>query len=242
MNLRGAIFSLLVSFSLSQIHGQEVVNGVATGSNDPKKSTIVKSLALQAGFSYAVINNRYETRAQYKSGINIGLVRRINPWFAIEAGFTRYKNHTATSLDDILSWAADLNAQFSMRVGESDLFFRTVFGLGYVDWKGYYVGPSLNDNYHYYYGKLLNDRFYTGNLGWGFSHLFFKQRLEGFGDFRLRIAADKKVLFSISDTAFLFGLRYNIRSSDRVSDNKSSANRSGGKQKKSRVYKWLKNR
>lgn len=221
---------------------QEIVNGISITSGTVAKKPVKQTLAVQVALNYGVINNRYETRALYKPGLNIGFVRRLNPWFAFEGTFTRHVRHNAISLEDIQSWNADLNAQLSMKIGESDLYFRTIFGLGYVDWKGYFVGPNLNDNNRYYYGKLLNDRFFTGNLGWGFSHMFMKQRLEGFGDFRLRFAGDKRVLFSISDTSFLFGIRYNLVTRDKQTDKDHSANRKSNKQKNSRVYKWLKNR
>jgi hypothetical protein len=241
---RSALFSFIASLFISSfLLGQSTVVGVASTSETPTNTGPSKTLAAQVGLSYSVINNRYETRALYKPGLNIGLVRRFTPWFGLELGFNRYLRHDALSLTDIQSWSADLNGQLSMKIGESDLYFRTLFGVGYVDWKGIYVGPNLNDNYHYYFGKMLNDRFVTANLGWGFSHMFLRQRLEGFGDFRLRIAKDQRVLFSISDTAFLFGLRYTLcDSNDKKGDEKSKADRKGNKNKKTHVYKWLKNR
>lgn len=225
----------------------QVVEGIATGTEQPLPKP-ARGWNLHAGYTYAVINNRYEVKGQYKSGLNAGLVFRFGQWFAIEAMFSRYQRHTATSLDDIQAWTADLNGQLSMRIGQSDLYFRTVFGAGYVDWKGYYVGPNLNDNYHYYIGKLLNDKFYTGNLGCGFSHYFFRQRLEGFGDFRLRVAGDRRVLFTISDTQFIFGMRYALvnksKPKDKVKENQKDgdASKKPNHDKRRKVYKWLKNR
>lgn len=247
---------LLLIFTSSRA---QVVEGIATGGTvSPPKPE--RGWNLHAAYSYAQINNRYEVRSQYKSGINAGIVYRFGQWFAIEGTFTRYQRHTAFSLDNIQAWNADVNAQLSMRIGESDLYFRTVFGMGYVDWKGYYVGPNLNDNYHYYFGKLLNDRFYTANLGCGFSHYFMRQRIEGFGDFRLRIASDRRVLFTICDTQFMFGLRYALHSSgNRMNKNGDAAQNTSASQgsndskngkasrrtnseKKRRVYKWMKGR
>ncbi len=234
--------SLLVCAFIGSLSAQGVVQGLATGPKPPEKKEAKRSLAMQAGLSYSVINNHFETNALYKPGLNLGLVHRISPWFALEGTFTRFLRHDAISLGDIQSWNVDLNGQLSMQIGESDLYFRTIFGVGYIDWKGYYVGPNLNDNYHYYYGKLLNDRFFTGNLGWGFSHKFMKQRLEGFGDFRLRFAGDKKVVFSIVDTGFLFGLRYNIPNPVRTLESGKANGRKTAKQKNSRMYRWVKNR
>jgi len=231
-------FSFVSLLLIGCLHGQNTVVGVVANSEGTEKNVRPKTLAVQSGLSYSVINNRFETRALYKPGLNLGLVRRFSPWFALELGFNRYFRHDAISLADIQSWSADLNGQLSMKIGESDLYFRTVFGLGYVDWKGYYVGPNLNDNYHYYFGKLLNDRFMTANLGWGFSHMFMKQRLEGFGDFRLRIAKDPRVLFSITDTAFLFGIRYTLLDSNNQSEKQGRADRKGNKNKKSHDDMW----
>jgi hypothetical protein len=242
MRLRGLQFSVVALLLFGCLFGQNTVVGVVSNSDATVKRVRSKTIAAQCGLSYSVINNRYETRALYKPGLNLGLVRRFSPWFALELGFNRYFRHDALSLADIQSWSADLNGQLSMKIGESDLYFRTIFGVGYVDWKGYYVGPNLNDNYHYYYGKLLNDRFLNANLGWGFSHMFMKQRLEGFSDFRLRIAKDPRVLFSITDTAFLFGIRYTLLDSDNQNEKQGKADRKGNKNKKSHVYKWLKNR
>lgn len=240
-------FQVKIAFLLTLIfvcHLQaQVVEGIATGGESPAP-TPKRGWNLHVGYTYAVINNRYEVKGQYKSGYNVGLVYRCGQWFAIEGVFSRYQRHIATSLDDIQAWTADINGQLSMRIAKSDLYFRTVFGIGYMDWKGYYVGPNLNDNYHYYIGKLLNDRFYTGNLGCGFSHYFLRQRLEGFGDFRLRIAGDRRVYLTISDTQFVFGLRYALGRDKKVDDNKkeSDASRKPNRDKRRKVYKWLKDR
>lgn len=232
------IFAL---FYTEVMQSQVVVQGISTGTEKPVLKP-TRGLNIHAGYSYAVINNRYEVKGQYKSGFNAGLVYRFGQWFAIEGIFTRYMRHNALSLEDIQSWTFDVNGQLSMRIGQSDLYFRTVFGIGYVDWKGYYIGPSLNDNYHYYFGKLLNDRFYTGNLGCGFAHYFFRQRLEGFGDFRLRLAGDRRVMFMIIDTQFQFGLRYALVRKEKKSEEESSASRKANSGKRRKVYKWLKDR
>jgi hypothetical protein len=254
MKFKG-LFTGLFLLSCAMLNSQEVVQAIGTGA--PDELTPQRGWNLQAGYTYAVVNNRFEIKGQYKSGVNVGLVYRFGQWFALEGSFSRYQRHAAFSLDDIQSWTADLNAQLSMRIGESDLYFRTVFGGGYVDWKGYYIGPNLNDNNHYYIGKLLKDKFYTFNLGCGFSHYFFRQRMEGFGDFRMRVASDKRVMFTIADTQFLFGIRYSLVGKDRnrtdqryVNGNGSSANgnknsnasRKGNREKKRKVYKWMKDR
>lgn len=235
------LFSALINHSSAQTE----VEGIATGQAPPVGEPS-RGWNLHTDYSYAVINNRYEVQHQYKSGIGFGAVYRFNSWFAVEGVFTRYKRHDALSLNEIQSWTLDVNGQLSMRVAKSDLYFRTVFGIGYVDWKGYYVGPDLNDNNHYYFGKLLNDRFYTGNFGCGFSHYFIRQRLEGYIDFRLRFAGDRKVLFAISDTQFQPGLRYFIgqtkRDKERQVEKNGNASRKPNHGKKPRVYKWMKDR
>lgn len=236
--IAGLILSLLF---VGGIRAQVVVQGISTGVEKPVLKPS-RGWNIHAAYSYAVINNRYEIKGQYKSGFNAGMVYRFGQWFAVEGTFSRYLRHTATSLDNIQSWTADVNGQLSMRIGQSDLYFRTVFGMGYVDWKGTYIGPNLNDNYHYFIGIILKDKFYTGNLGCGFSHYFCKQRLEGFGDFRIRFAKDPRVLFTISDTQFLFGVRYSLKR--QVSENgiDGNASRKTNSDKRRKVYKWLKNR
>lgn len=234
--LKPAIFSLLLT---APAFGQ-TVTGISTGAAAVQKP--IRGWNIHAAYNYAVIDNKYEVRGQYKSGIQGGLVYRFGQWFAIEGSFTRFRRHESFSLTDIQAWTADLNGNLSMRIGESDMYFRSVFGIGYVDWKGIYIGPNLNDNNRYYYGMLLNDRFYSGNFGCGFSHFFMKQRIEGFGDFKLRFAGDKKVGLVIIDTHFVFGLRYSLTGSQKDSDKSGNAKRKPNSEKKRRVYKWMKER
>lgn len=237
------VFSLLFAASLQ---AQEV-QGIATG---PGTNTTAPSRGwnLHADYVYGVINNRYEVERQYKSGIGVGLVYRGGQWFSISAVFSKFSRHDVLSLDDCQAWTVDVDGQLSMRLGESDLYFRMIYGVGYTDWKGYYVGPNLNDNSHYYYGMLLKDQFYTANIGWGFSHFFMRQRLEGFSDFRLKFAADPRVMFSIRDTQFHIGVRYALTSGNakeknaREKTDNSSANRKTNREKSRRVYKWMKDR
>lgn len=244
MKKSGVLIVFLIVLVL-RLAAQTEVQGISTEDELPAPEP-ARGWNLHTDYSYAVINNHYEVQHLYKSGIGVGAAYRFNSWFAIEGVFTHYQRHDALSLSDIQTWTFDVNGQLSMRVAKSDLYFRTVFGLGYMDWKGYYVGPDLNDNNHYYFGKLLNDRFYTGNFGCGFSHYFFRQRLEGYIDFRLRFAGDKKVLFSISDTQFQPGLRYYIgqtkRDKQRQDEKDGDADRKPNHGKKPRVYKWVKDR
>jgi hypothetical protein len=243
--LRGLLLGscLLISAGIS---AQEV-QAIATGP-EHTKPVPRKGLNLHADYVYAVINNRYEIFRQYKSGIGVGLVYRSGQWFSLSAVLTKFQRHDAFALDDCQAWTFDLDGQLSMRLGESDLYFRMIYGAGFTNWKGYYAGPNLNDNYHYYIGKLLNDKFYTANIGWGFSHFFMRQRLEGFGDFRLKFASDPRVMFSVRDSQFHFGLRYSLVMKDGSKDNENgrtadgNAKRKTNREKKRRVYKWMKNR
>lgn len=233
------LFALILS---TGVRAQQQVQGIASGADQNVHAQPIPGWNLHVGYSYAVIDDRYEIERQYKSGIGVGLVYRTGQWFSVEGVFTRYQRHSALSLDDIQAWTADLNGQLSMRIGESDLYFRMIFGVGYVDWKGYFIRPNLNDNYHYYYGKLLKDQIYTGNIGWGFAHYFCKQRLEGFGDFRMRFAADPRVMFSIRDTQFQFGLRYSLHHEKNDDKKQGNASRKTNREKKRKQYKWLKDR
>lgn len=241
--------ALVVLWCFFGLHlsGQEVVQGISTGPAGNLQADPLPGWNVHVAYTYAVVNNRYEVQRQYKPGIGLGAVYRFGQWFSLEGAFSRYQRHNALSLEDIQSWTADLNAQLSMRIGKSDLYFRMIFGGGYVDWKGYYVGPNLNDNYHYYFGKLLKDQFYTANIGWGFGHYFCKQRLEGFSDFRVRFAADPRVMFSIRDTQIQIGLRYSLYrehndDKDKANGKSGNASRRPNSEKKRRVYKWMKNR
>lgn len=233
-------FALLISGVLNAQEPGEV-NSFATGTGH-NALTPRKGLNLHADYVYGVINNLYEVERQYKSGIGVGLVYRGGQWFSVSAVITKFQNHDVLSLDNCQAWSFDLDGQLSMRIAESDLYFRMIYGLGYTNWKGTYVGPNLNDNYHYYIGKLLTDKFYTANIGWGFSHYFCRQRLEGFGDFRLKFAADPRVMFSIRDTQFHFGLRYSLTNEAKERSKESSAKRKPNREKKRNVYKWMKNR
>lgn len=242
MKFQLSVAFLFVFLFGGQSRAQEVVQGIPSAGPGISHAQPLPGWNIHVGYSYGVIDNRYEIEHQYKSGMGFGAVYRWGQWFSVEGIFTRYQRHVALSLDDIQAWTADLNGQLSMRIGQSDLYFRMIFGVGYVDWKGYFVGPNLNDNYHYYYGKLLKDQFYTGNIGWGFAHYFCKQRLEGFGDFRMRFAADPRVMFSIRDTQFQFGFRYSLYREKTEGQKSGNATRKPNREKKRKQYKWLKNR
>lgn len=233
---------LLGSLVFSGVLGAQEVQGIAVSGETDFKPGPAKGLSLHADYVYGVIDNRYEVERQYKSGIGVGLVYRTGQWFSVSAVLTKFQRHDALSLRDCQGWSFDVDGQLTMRLGQSDLYFRMIYGAGYTDWKGYYVGPNLNDNYHYYIGKLLKDQFYTGNIGWGFSHFFCRQRMEGFGDFRLKFAADPRVMFSVRDSQFHFGVRYHIGLSGREGTKDGNAKRKTNSERKRRVYKWMKDR
>ena len=232
-------------FTGTVLFAQEEVNAIAQyerKTDVSSKPEPPKGICLHADYVYGVIDNRYEVLRQYKSGIGVGLVYRTGQWFSVSAVLTKFQRHDAFALNDCQGWTFDIDPQLTMRLGKSDMYFRMIYGLGYTDWKGYYVGPNLNDNYHYYKGKLLKDQFYTANIGWGFSHFFCRQRMEGFGDFRLKFAADPKVAFAIRDSQFHFGLRYHIGSLNSDNEKEGNASRKTNREKKRRVYKWMKDR
>jgi hypothetical protein len=147
-----------------------------------------------------------------------------------------------------------------MRIDESDLFFHTLLGLTYLNWEGRYIGPSsaFVDNNSYEYGALLTQRWIGVNLGCGFHHHFGK-RITGYSDFRVRFASEKVDLFSISDTAFQFGIRIdlgkdsdqklrhkNAQSEGFVSQDADSSKETSickSKKPKSKgIYRWVKKR
>lgn len=234
------ILAVVMTFSLT---AQTPVQGISTGKQKNKSEQYNPPvISVHLAYTYSLINNRYETRGVFKSGMNAGVLWRTAPWFGIEGTFNKYLRHQAFSLDNIQAWNAEANAMFLMKLGETNLHFDLVFGAGFTDWKGYYIGPNLNDNYHYYIGKLLNDRFVTGNIGWGFSYGFLKHKLMAFGNFRLRFATDPKVVFGIIDAQYTFGLRYGLKSKNWERSRKSEANRKTNKGGRPRVYKWVKDR
>lgn len=244
MKMLSRLLCCLFLFSGYSVQAQEV-QGISTKQANPinfESASAPKGFSLHVDYSFAVIDNRYEILRDYKSGMGVGLVYKTGQWFSVSGVFTKYVRHDAFALRDCQAWSFDVDGQLTMRMGQSNLYFRMLYGVGYTDWKGYYVGPNLNDNYHYYKGKLLKDQYYTGNIGWGFSHFFIKQRMEGFSDFRLEFAADPRVAFSIRDTQFHIGVRYHIGRTEPKNEKDGNANRKTNREKNRRVYKWMKER
>jgi hypothetical protein len=205
-----------------------------------------KHVALTSAFSYSVINNRKEVRGQYKPGINVGLQYVTHPWFAWSAEYTSFfKHNSSPGFVDIHSWNTELNGIFSFGMATSDLKFRFVFGMSYLNWAGTFVGPSANDDKTWYYGKRIEQDWVGANLGFGFAHPIGKS-FTGNIDFRSRFASEKKDLVSISDTAFLLGIKWepyilmNDKSKKANSENKT--HKKSGSARPSRMYKWLKKR
>lgn len=232
-------FVIFFCFSLNIMdHAQESHTGISMA---PKKYK--KHLSPGAAFSYAVINNRLEVRGQYKPGVNFNLNYCTHPWFAWSTELNYYFPHTSSpGLADIHAWNAELNGNFLMSMVSSDLKFRMVFGASYLNWKGTYVGPDLTDNHSWYIGKLIKQDWVGGNLGFGFSHTIGHQFM-GYADFRMRFASDKKDLIGISDTAFLFGLKWepNFLSFSN-GDDKKHGKKPNPNSRGSFRYKWLKKR
>ncbi len=234
------IFCLVVfcfSISLAQ-HAQEAQMGISTA---PKK--FKKHISPGAAFSYSVINNRLEVRGQYKPGMNFSMNYWTKPWFAWSTEYTYFFNHNSSpGLADIHSWNTEVNGNFQMGIGGSDLLCRMIFGLTYLNWKGTYVGPDLTDNSSWYIGKLIKQDWVGGNLGIGFSHKIGNQ-FSGYADFRMRFASEQKDVISISDTAFLFGVKWDPKFSQSVSGkDQNHGKKSGSNNRGAFRYKWLKKR
>ncbi|HET6992573.1 MAG TPA: hypothetical protein VFJ43_14665, partial [Bacteroidia bacterium] len=147
--------------------------------------------------------------------------------------------------DNIKSWNTELNGIFSFGMATSDLKFRFVFGMCYLNWTGTFVGPNVNDNKSWYYGKIITQDWVGANLGFGFAHPIGKS-FSGYIDFRTRFASEQGDLISISDTAFLFGMKWDplmsIAENRNTSDKDSKNHRKSGSQRPPHIYKWLKKR
>ncbi|MCU0435125.1 MAG: porin family protein [Bacteroidia bacterium] len=183
-----------------------------------------------AGLNFAVINNRQEVRGLYKPGLNFHLFYLHRPWFAISGEYTYHFRHDAApALADIDSWNADLNGHLIMRIGESETYFNAIFGVGYLYWNSVYVGPNSahTDFASFSYGMNITQRWVGANLGAGFSYQLTK-RMSGYANFKVRFASSNNDLFSISDTAFQFGVRADLSKKDKSLDTASKDKKDPG--------------
>ena len=197
-------------------------------------------LSIGGGTSWSVINNRKETRGQYKMGFNGHAAWHTSPWFSVSADYTWFlPHHSSPAFNDIKSWNSELNGNLSMAIGQSDLLFKTMFGLSYMEWEGTYVGPSLNDNNKYYYGLLVEQSWVGANLGCGLSYSINRNLAATF-DYRLRFASEKRDLFSISDTGFFLSLDWKFRGPENLETDQTGKKRKPAKNRHGRIYKWLK--
>lgn len=193
-----------------------------------------RHFAYSSSFSYSVINNRKEIRGQYKPGVNFGLGYYTHPWFYWSAEYTRFfKHNTSPGFDNIYAWNTELNGNLLMGTATSDMKFRFVFGLSYLDWAGTYVGPDVVDDKSWYIGKLIEQNWLAGTIGFGFAHPIGSY-FNGYADFRMRFTSQDKDLIGISDTAFNFGVQFNPYSVDTKKKSKNA--------RPSRIYRWLKRR
>ncbi|MFN8712877.1 MAG: hypothetical protein ACK5Z2_08480 [Bacteroidota bacterium] len=255
------LFVAVLTFSAAKLDAQEQ-QGIAIDSLVQPVIKPVKwkpKLMPGAAFSYSVINNRKEIRGLYKPGMNFSLFYLHRPWFGISAEYTYHFIHPAApAIDGIRSWNADLNGNLIMKLGESDLFFNAIFGVGYLKWDGVYIGPNSahTDFRDFTYGMIISQTWVSANLGAGFSHSIGK-RFVGYGNFKVRFASEEVDLFSISDTGFQFGVRADISAKPKnvrdktneprkrsISLNERTPNsnvkKKGGKSKSKYVYRWLK--
>jgi hypothetical protein len=230
----------LLAFSLFSISIFAQQSHTGFVSSPPK---FHKHFAPSAAFSYSVINNRKEVRGQYKPGINVGLSYVTHPWFAWSAEYSWFfKHNSSPGFENINAWNTELNGNLLMGMANSDLKFRFLFGMNYMKWSGTFVGPSLNDNQGWYVGKTINQDWVGGNMGVGFDH-HFGNYFEGYIDFRIRFASEKRDLISISDTAFNFGLKWSPPNTFvKVDKNGKPQKKKNSSQGSSRIYKWLKRR
>jgi len=203
-----------------------------------QQSEKTSKLCIAGAFDYSVINNRKEVRGSYKAGMNGRIMYLTRSFFGLSGEFTyHFPHNTAPALENIYSWNADINGHFICDVGESDLKFSAILGVDFMDWRGTYVGPSLNDNNKYRYGMLLEQNWIAANMGFGFNHDFGK-RVNGFGEFKVRMTTEEGDLFGVCDASFNFGIRLNV-----LEIRKKEADENGKRGRKhrnpGRMYKWL---
>jgi hypothetical protein len=200
----------------------------------PPAPKFKKHFALSSAFSYSVINNRKEVRGQYKPGINAGLNFYTKPWFYWSGEYTYFFRHSSSpGFENINSWNTELNGNLLMGAATTDLKFRFIFGVTYMQWDGIFVGPDVADDKTWYIGKLIEQDWVGATLGAGFSHPFGNY-FNGYADFRMRFASQEKDLVSISDTAFNFGVQFNPYSIEKKKKSKNA--------RPSRFYRWVKKR
>ncbi len=198
------VFGLVFS---GQVLAQNEVDGYVPPPRAPRAKPFRPSLQVGAAFAYSVINNRKEVRGLYKPGIDLRLFAQLRPAFGLSLAYTHHiKHNSSPALEDIYAYNFDLDGHLIMRVGESDLFFSALFGLNYLNWRGTYVGPTLNDNNQYYFGLVIKQPWFGANMGIGCQHVLWRS-ITGFGEFRMRFVTVDADLLSISDTAFRFGIR-----------------------------------
>jgi hypothetical protein len=228
------IISVLLLLSFAAF-GQETHTGFVPG-----KQKFRPYLAFNGGINWAVINNRKEVRGVYKPGLSGGISWYTSPWFNITAEYSWFLPHNSSpSFENIHAWNSELNCNLFMGIGQTKLKFRTLFGLSYMNWKGTFIGPSLNDNNKYYYGLVVGQHWLAGNLGCGVSRMIYSN-LNATAGFRMRFASEEKDLVSISDTAFDFGLSWQLKKRAVKTDDNSGAYRKTTKNRSGRLYKWMK--
>jgi hypothetical protein len=234
--VKNYIFSfafVLFLFSIS-LHAQESHVGITPAK--PKEIKFKKHFALSGAFSYSVINNRKEVRGQYKPGINMGLNFYTKPWFYWSGEYSYFFRHNSSpGFENINAWNSEINGNLLMGAATSDMKFRFIFGATYMKWAGTFVGPDVTDDKTWYIGKHISQDWVGANLGVGFAHPI-GSHFNGYADFRMRFASEKRDLVSISDTSFNFGIQFNPYTAVEKPHKKSSSAHP------SRIYRWLKRR
>jgi hypothetical protein len=234
--MRILLFSALIIFFPANLFSQEVHTGITTGKDEFKPHW-----RIGPAFTYSVVNNRKEARGEYKPGIGGHACFYTSPWFSVSAEYSWFVPHAAgPAFADIHSWNAETNGNLFMKIGETDLFFKTLFGVSYMQWSGIYVGPTLNDNHKYYPGLKVEQSWFAGNLGCGVAY-DLNAHVRTNLDFRMRFATEQRDLVSISDTGFFLGFDWDLKATDKKSQHKkNSGKRKTTKPRGGRLYKWLK--
>lgn len=242
------LLSLLVILGAAGLRAQnenEVYTAIPLGNNpaETPKEVFKPYLSLGGGLSFAVINNRKEVRGLYKPGIHAGMMYHTSRWFALSADFTQFFRHNSSpAFVDISAWNTEVNGNLLMDIGQTNLRFKAMFGLSYLNWLATYIGPSLRDKNTWYYGMPIRQEWIAANLGCGVMQ-DINPRLTLAFDFRTRFASEDLDLIGISDTAFMAGLYWRpqrLNKKEEQPDN--SARRKTTTGRSPRQYKWLKKR
>ncbi|MBI3509878.1 MAG: hypothetical protein HY064_04385 [Bacteroidetes bacterium] len=226
----------MILFFAAHLGAQETYMGIVPGS-----AKFHPFISIGGGPCFSVINNRKEVKGNYKPGDHFFIGIHTKPWFYWSFEYSGFVNHASGSINDIKAWNSELDGNFLFDIGQTKYLFKFLFGAGHLDWRGTYIGPSLNDNNKYYIGMRLMEKWYCGNLGCGVARTLGRGFMIS-ADYRMRFASEKKDLLSISDTGFYFDVAWNIHGKKFYGENQHDMDKKQNKGKPGRIYKWMKNR